>query len=90
MYLFQNERKAAVFLYKSAYAGALMQATSMEMTVMSYIPVTPSPMEEKMAEGVRLPVQSPTSTDRTVPVIRTTNTLTPARAATRTSMYGIT
>ena len=52
-------------------------ATTMEITVISYIPVTPSPTAENISPTARLPVATPITRDVTVPVTSTINTLIP-------------
>ena len=67
-----------------------IQATMIEITVISYIPVTPSPTTLKISDNPMLPVATPTIRDNAIPLIRTTNTLIPASAPTNTTRYGST
>ena len=69
---------------------ALMQATKMEITVISYIPVAPFPIEVKIWETFIAPVARPAITEKAIPPIRTMKTLSPMSAVTSTRMYGIT
>ena len=67
-----------------------MQATKMEITVISYIPVAPSPIEVKIWETFIAPVARPAITENVMPQMRTMKTLSPMSAVTSTRMYGIT
>ena len=67
-----------------------IQATRIEITVISYMEVTPFPMTLKISSGARTPVATPTIADSTVPPISTRKTLSPARAPTKTTRYGST
>ena len=62
-----------------------MQATIIEMTVISYIDTTPSPTTLNISERAMLPVAIPTISDSTIPLISTINTLIPMSAPTRTT-----
>ena len=62
-----------------------MQATMMEMTVMSYMAVTPVPMTENTWVQAKAPVATPTMRLSTVPIIRMRNTFTPTTAPTSTT-----
>ena len=70
--------------------SALMQATRIEITVISYIPVAPCPMDVNIWETFIAPVAIPTITEKAMPPISTMNTFRPIRAVTKTKMYGIT
>ena len=61
-----------------------MAATVIEITVMSYIEVTPFPMLVKISPTAMVPVATPAITEVTVPTIRTTKTFIPAIAPIRT------
>ena len=74
-----------------------MQATTIEITVISYIPITPPmalspivppPTAMKISPSAILPVATPTIRERTVPLISTTNTLIPISAPINTTIYG--
>ena len=73
-----------------SFTRATMAATIMEITVISYIPVIPSPIFWNISLTANAPVPTPTMRDSTVPVIRTMNTLMPMSAPIRTTRYGIT
>ena len=62
-----------------------MAQTTMEITVMSYIFVTPEPMLVKISLTGMVPVYRPTTMDRMVPTPRTAKTLKPMRAPMRTT-----
>ena len=68
-----------------------MPAQMMLITVMSYMfmmppsPFGPLPITVAMDAGSIVPSATPTTTDSTVPPTSTTNTFTPARAATSTA-----
>ena len=55
---------------------------------MSYIPVTPPPIAVKVSPAASAPVDTPTITESTIPVINTRNTLKPTKAPTSTTTYG--
>ena len=74
-----------------------MQATTIEITVISYIPITPTmalspivppPTAMKISHSAILPVATTTIRVRTVPLISTTNTLIPISAPINTTIYG--
>ena len=67
-----------------------MAATMMEITVMSYILVTPSPIFWNISPRAKAPVPTPTMAASTVPTISTTKTLIPIKAPIRTTRYGTT
>ena len=60
-----------------------------EITVISYIPITPSPTTVNISPNAIIPVATPTIKEITVPPISTTNTFTPTSAPTKTRIYGI-
>ena len=62
-----------------------MQATMMEITVMSYMEVTPVPITAKICVQAKAPEATPTIRLRMVPMMRMTNTFTPASAPARTT-----
>ena len=63
---------------------AAIAATVMEITVISYMEVTPPPMLVKISPTAIAPVATPAITEVTVPTIRTMKTLIPASAPTST------
>ena len=62
----------------------------MDITVMSYMEVTPAPMLVKISLTAIAPVATPAITEVTVPTISTTKTFIPTRAPTSTRIYGTT
>ena len=75
-----------------AFTKPMIPEHTIEITVMSYmfimplLPSGPDPITTKISAGAIVPHATPTTTDSTVPAISTTNTFTPASAATRTTM----
>ena len=62
-----------------------MQATMIEITVMSYIDIMPLPTWVNILVAVNMPVPRPTSILSTVPIIRITKTFTPLTAPINTN-----
>ena len=63
----------------------MMQATMIEITVMSYIDIMPLPTWVNILVAVNMPVPRPTSILSTVPIIRITKTFTPLTAPINTN-----
>ena len=68
-----------------SFTRAPIQATMMEMTVISYMAVTPSPMTANTWVQAKAPEATPTTRLRAAPSMRMTNTFTPMRAPTSTT-----
>jgi len=73
-----------------SFTKATIAATIMEITVMSYILVIPSPIFWNTSPMAKAPVPTPTIADKIVPAIKTTNTLIPTNAPINTTRYGTT
>ena len=65
-----------------------IQLTIIEITVISYMAVMPSPIHVKISMPERFPVKIPAAREKTVPKISTANTFMPHKALTSTKRYG--
>ena len=68
-----------------SFTRAPMQATTMEITVMSYMASMPPKVTVKRSVHRKAPEATPTARLRAVPSIRMTNTFTPMTAPTSTT-----
>ena len=71
-----------------SFTSDTIHATMIEITVMSYIDVTPFPTTWNISESAICPMLTPTIREITIPLIKTTNTLIPISAPRRTTIYG--
>ena len=71
-----------------SFTSDTIHATIIEITVMSYIDVTPFPTTWNISESAICPMLTPTIREITIPLIKTTNTLIPISAPRRTTIYG--
>ena len=73
-----------------SFTSETIHATTIDITVISYIPVTPSPITLNISDAASVPVATPTISERIVPLISMINTLIPINAPTKTKTYGTT